>query len=173
MRTDEAPSAFLETRRLARREMVPDDVDNLMLIFSDPGAMRYYPSTKTRQEAERWIRWVTESYEEDGFGLWVWELKETGEFAGQCGLMAQEVEGRREVEVGYLFVRKLWGRGLATEAARASRDWGFEQLGRRRLVSLINPSNVPSRRVAEKIGMTLEKEFEWHGRPTYVYSVTR
>ena len=100
-------------------------------------------------------------------------LKETGEFCGQCGLMPQEVEGRREVEVGYLFVREFWGRGLATEAARASRDWGFEQLGRRRFVSLINPQNTPSRRVAEGIGMGLEKEIEWRGRSTRVYSVAR
>lgn len=58
--------------------------------------------------------------------------------------------GRREVEVGYLFVRRFWGRGLATEAAGASRDWGFERLGRRRLVSLIDPRNTPSRRVARE-----------------------
>ena len=166
-------SAVLETERMVLRELVPEDVDDLMLIFSDPEAMRYYPSTKSREEAARWIRWVTGSYEQNGFGLWACVLKETGEFCGQCGLMPQEVEGRREVEVGYLFVREFWGRGLATEAARASRDWGFEQLGRRRFVSLINPQNTPSRRVAERIGMGLEKEIEWGGRSTCVYSVAR
>lgn len=166
-------SAVLETERMMLRELVPEDVDDLMLIFSDPEAMRYYPSTKSREEAERWIRWVTGSYEQNGFGLWACVLKETGELCGQCGLMPQEVEGRREVEVGYLFVREFWGRGLATEAARASRDSGFEQLGRRRLVSLINPQNIPSRRVAERIGMGLEKEIEWRGRSTCVYSVAR
>ena len=91
------------------RELVPEDVDDLMLIFSDPEAMRYYPSTKSREEAERWIRWVTGSYEQNGFGLSACVLKETGEFCGQCRLMPQEVEGRREVEVGYLFVREFLG----------------------------------------------------------------
>ena len=118
--------AVPETERMVLREMVPEDVDDLMLIFSDPEAMRYYPSTKTREEAEGWVRWVTQSYEENGFGLWACVLKETGEFCGQCGLMLQEVGGQREVEVGYLFVRGFWGRGLATEAARASRDWAAE-----------------------------------------------
>lgn len=174
MEPEGAPSsAVLETERMVLRELVPEDVDDLMPIFSDPEAMRYYPSTKSREEVERWIRWVTGSYEQNGFGLWACVLKATSEFCGQCGLMPQEVEGRREVEVGYLFVREFWGRGLATEAARASRDWGFEQLGRRRLVALINPQNTPSRRVAERIGMGREKEIEWRGRSTCVYSVAR
>jgi RimJ/RimL family protein N-acetyltransferase len=173
METAGTPRRVMETERLMLREMVPDDKANLMLIFSDSEAMRYYPSTKTEEEAQGWIDRVMRSYEKNGFGLWACELRETGEFAGQCGLVAQEVEGRQEIEVGYLFVRKHWRRGLATEAARASRDWGFERLGRRRLVSLINPSNAPSRRVAERIGMTLEKELVWRGRPTCVYSIAR
>ena len=168
-----APDIVLRTERMVLREMVPEDVDDLMRIFSDPEAMRYYPSTKTREEAERWVDWVARSYEENGFGLWACVLRETGEFCGQCGLVPQEVGGRREVEVGYLFVRGFWGRGLATEAARASRDFGFERLDRRRLVSLIDPRNTASRRVAERIGMRPEKELEWRGKPTCVYSVAR
>ena len=173
MKPEGVPGIVLRTERMVLREMVPEDADDLMLIFSDPEAMRYYPSTKTRKEAERWVDWVTASHEENGFGLWACVLEETGEFCGQCGLVPQEVGGRREVEVGYLFVRGFWGRGLATEAARASRDFGFGRLGLERLVSLINPENAPSRRVAERIGMRLDKEIEWHGRPTCVYSIAR
>ena len=119
------------------------------------------------------MEWVTASHEENGFGLWACVLKETGEFCGQCGLVSQEVEGSKEIEVGYLFVRRFWGRGMATEAARASRDFGFGRLGLGRLVSLKNPQNTPSRKVAERIGMRLEKELEWRGRPTCVYSIAR
>ena len=87
-------------------------------------------------------------------------LEDSGEFVGQCGLTIQEVEGKNEVEIGYLFLRRFWGRGLATEAARAARDHGFNTLGYERLVTLIDPGNLASRRVAEKVGLTLEKEVE-------------
>jgi len=67
----------------------------------------------------------------------------------------QEVDGVEEVEIGYHIRRDLWGQGLATEAAQACRDYGFSQLGFDKLISLINPANIASRRVAEKNGMRL------------------
>ncbi len=160
----------LETERLVLRRMEMADVDDLMGIFSDPVAMRYYPATKGREEAEAWVRWTLQSYSEHGFGQWVAILKDSGEFAGQCGLTVQEVEGTREVEIGYLFLRRFWGRGLATEAAIAARDYGFA-LGYRRLVSIIDPANLASRRVAEKTGLTLEKEVWKWNKKVCVYAV--
>lgn len=145
------------------RRMDMSDVDDLMGIFSDPVAMRYYPGTKSRQEVEDWVRWTLESYRDHGFGLWAAILKNSGEFAGQCGLTVQEVEVREEVEIGYHDLREFWGRGLAPEAATAVRDHGFQALGFERLVCLIDPRNLASRRVAEKIGLTLEKEtWKWN-----------
>ncbi|MEK6283794.1 MAG: GNAT family N-acetyltransferase [Acidobacteriota bacterium] len=161
----------LETERLILRQMSLSDTENLLQIFSDPEAMRYYPGTKTTKETEEWIDWNTTSYRENDFGLWAAILKSSGEFAGQCGLVAQEVEGRREIEIGFLFIRKFWGRGLATEAARASRDYGINPLGSRRLISLIDPENIASRRVAEKVGMKLEKELEQWGKVVCLYSL--
>src|SRR5829696_4502640 len=107
----------LETERMVLRRMEMSDVDDLMGIFSDPVAMRYYPGTKSRREAEDWVRRMLASYRDNGFGLWAAILKDSDEFAGQCGLTVQEVEGEEEVEIGYLFLRQFWGRGLATEAA--------------------------------------------------------
>lgn len=161
----------LETERLVLRQLGFDDIEKLLQIFSDPEAMRYYPGTKSREETEAWIDWNIRSYRENRFGLWAAILKDSGEFAGQCGLVAQEVEGRREVEIGYLFVRRLWGRGLATESARASRDYGINGLGYGRLISLIDPENMASRRVAEKVGMEFEKEIEKWGKRVWVYSL--
>ena len=163
----------LETERLRLREMTWGDADNLLGIFADPEAMRHYPSTKARRETEAWIAWNVRGYREHGIGLWIAEFKDTGLFAGQCGLVAQEVEGRREVEIGYLFLRRHWGQGLATEAARACRDYGFERLGRSRLISIITPANRASRRVAEKTGLHLEKEVEWRGLRACVYAIER
>lgn len=165
--------AILETPRLVLRPMGWGDVDDLLGIFADPEAMRHYPSTKDRGATEDWVRWTLRNYERDGIGLWVAQLKETGAFAGQCGLVVQEVEGRREVEIGYLFLRRLWGRGLATEAARACRDYGFNRLGYPRLISLIAPDNTASRRVAEKVGMRLEREIVKWDRPICVYAIER
>jgi [ribosomal protein S5]-alanine N-acetyltransferase len=163
----------LQTERMVLRLMEMADVDDLIGIFSDPVAMRYYPSTKSRQEAQEWVRRVQESYRDRGFGLWVAVLEDSGEFVGQCGLTVQEVERKNEVEIGYLFLRKFWGRGLATEAARAARDHGFNTLGYERLVSLIDPGNLASRRVAEKVGLTLEKEVEKWGKRICVYAIRK
>lgn len=91
--------------------------------------MGYYPGTKDREETEGWVRWNLDSYERHGFGLWAAILKDSGESAGQCRLVVQEVEGRQEVEIGDLFLMKLWGRGLAAGAAGACRDYGFDELG--------------------------------------------
>ena len=90
---------------------------------------------------------------------------------GQCGLTVQEVEGKEEIEIGYLFLRKSWGQGLATEAARAVRDHGFHTLGYARLISLIDPGNLASRRVAEKVGLRQEKEVEKWGKRICVYAI--
>src|SRR5215213_10541352 len=163
----------LETERMVLRRMEMADVDDLMGIFSNPVAMRYYPGTKSRQEAEEWVRRMQENYRDHGFGLWVAVLEDSGEFAGQCGLTVQQVEGKDEVEIGYLFLRQFWGRGLATEAARAARDHGFHALGHERLVSLIDPGNLASRRVAEKVGLTMEREVEKWRKRICVYAIRK
>ncbi len=121
---------ILFTDRLRLRELTMNDVENLAGIFTDPEAMKYYPSTKNREETEGWIRWNLDGYARNGHGMWAAEFKETGNFAGQCGLIIQEVDGNREVELGYLFLREHWCRGLATEAAIACRDHAFQTVGR-------------------------------------------
>jgi RimJ/RimL family protein N-acetyltransferase len=108
-----------------------------------------------------YIEWNQNSYK-NGFGLWVASFKKSGEFTGQCGLVLQEVEGEREVEIGYLFLRKSWGHGLATEAARACDSYAAETLGYKRLISLIDPDNIASRQVAGNVGMKLEKKLAFN-----------
>ena len=80
-------------------------------------------------------------------------LREDGTFAGDCGLTVQQVEGEAFVEVGHHVRKDLWRRGLASEAAAACRDFAFDTAGVDRLIALIRPENVPSRGVAEKIGL--------------------
>lgn len=83
-----------------------------------------------------WIDWTLGNYERHGTGLWIVENKGTGEFLGQCGIVPQEVEGVSEMEIGYLFARRAWGNGYATEAAAACKRYGFEELNLQKLVSL-------------------------------------
>ncbi len=162
----------LETPRMRLRPLTHDDVDNLLGIFQDVEAMRYYSGTVDRDEARVWIQRSLDAYPQ-GMGLLAAVLRETGAFVGQCGLVHQEVREKRETEVGYLFLRRYWGRGLATEAARACVAYGFEELGRRRIVALIDPANRASRRVAEKVGLSLRESIEKWNKPISVYALDR
>jgi [ribosomal protein S5]-alanine N-acetyltransferase len=100
-------------------------------------------------------------------------LKSTCELIGDCGLVRQSVDGIDEIELGYHVRRDLWGQGYASEAARACRDYGFENLKVDRLISLIRPENLASRRVAEKNGMTIWKEVTSADLLHYVYAIKR
>jgi len=164
---------ILETSRLILREFTPDDADALALVVSDPETMRFYPAPFDRDGVEQWVARNVRRYAEHGHGLWAMVLKSSGEMIGDCGLTVQNVDGVNEIEVGYHVRRDLWGQGLATEAAHACRDYGFARLPVKRIISLIRPENLPSRRVAEKNGMSVWKEVIWHGLPHFVYAIGR
>ena len=164
---------ILETSRLILREFSPQDVDALSLVLSDPETMRFYPTPLDRAGVEEWIARNRQRYVEVGHGLWAMVLRSNGEMIGDCGLTVQDVEGVNEIEIGYHVRRDFWGQGLATEAARACRDLGFRRLPVERIISLIRPENLPSRRVAEKNRMTISKEIVWRGLPHLVYAVRR
>lgn len=148
----------LETERLVLRPFTMDDLDGIHAVLGDAEIMQYYPAPFTREQSRQWIEWNLGHYRDHGHGLWVLESKESGELAGDCGLIPQTVDGQREVEVGWHVRRDLQRSGLATEAARECVRYAFEELGLTRLISLIRPENVPSRGVAEKLGMSVEKE---------------
>jgi [ribosomal protein S5]-alanine N-acetyltransferase len=164
---------ILETSRLILRELRPDDVDALALVLSDLETMRFYPAPYDRAGVEQWIARNFRRYAENGHGLWAMILKSNRELVGDCGLTIQNVEGQNEIEIGYHVRRDHWGQGLATEAARACRDLGFARLPVEQIVSLIRPENLPSRRVAEKNGMTVWTEVPWHDLPHLVYAIRR
>ena len=158
------------TERLVFREMTEADLEPMAALLGDPEVMAYYAHPKDRAGALEWIRWNRRLYQEHGFGLWIIELRETGEFVGDCGLTPQEVGGITEIEVGYHVRHSLQRKGYATEAAAACRDFAREELGLSRLIAIIHPENVASQRVAEHIGLTLEKVVERHGRPKRIYA---
>lgn len=144
-----------EAERLRFREMTTDDLNDIASLLGDERVMRYYPRPKVRSEALAWIEWSRRNYTRFGLGLWVIEDLD-GAFVGDCGLTWQTVDGQEELEVGYHLLPERQGMGLATEGASACRDFAAER-GVRRLIAITNPDNLPSQRVAEKIGMSRER----------------
>ena len=163
---------ILVTERMRLRPFRFDDFDALWAIQRDPVTLRWYPHPFSREESETWIRRNLDRYERDGHGAWAVELVEDGRFAGSCGLTIQQVDGDTEVEAGWMFDRALWNLGLATEAGRACRDLAFGPMGRTRLISLVRPENAASCRVAEKLGMTVERETTHAELRHFVYAMT-
>ena len=149
--------AFPNSDRLNFRNMTDDDLECMAEMLGDPKVMAFYPRPKTAEEAQAWIDWNKTNYEENGFGLWTIETK-SGQFVGDCGLTWQSVNGRPELEVGYHVRAGMQGRGYATEAAAACRDFARDVLQESHLVAIIHPDNDASRRVAEKIGLHFEED---------------
>ena len=144
-------------------------------VFADPEVMRFGDGP----QSPAWIRaWIERQREGDrrepGHGLWAVVEKRSNTVMGYCGFFRfPDLGGQPEVEIGYRLGRAHWGCGYATEAAIAVRDHGFKALGFARLVSLIDPSNTASIRVAEKAGMVFEKEvmLEGYTHPDHLYVV--
>jgi ribosomal-protein-alanine N-acetyltransferase len=165
-------SASLETERLLLRRLTMDDVEAIFAIIGDPVAMQYYPRLFTRDDAVEWVQRNLRRYEDDGHGLLAVVLKASAEVIGDCGIARQTVEGELMLEVGYHLRRDQWGQGYATEAARACMNYAFRELGAGRVVSLIRPENVPSRRVAERNGMHVERQVQHSGLLHLLYVTT-
>lgn len=155
--------------RLVLREYTEDDLDALAEHFADPDVMAFYPGTKNRAEALAWIERNLESYRDHGFGHWVVTFKDDQSWIGNVGFWIQDVDGSREIELGWHIARRHWRRGIATEAALACIEYGVSTLGLTRIVSMIRPENRPSIGVATRIGMGLERTLEWRGFEHGVY----
>jgi len=166
---------ILETERLSLRHLVPDDLDRLAALYADPVVRRYFPEgTLTLAETKEELEWFLHGHlRYPELGLWATVLKSSGQLIGRCGLLPWTIDGQDEVEVAYLLGQAYWGRGLGTEAALAIRDYGFGRLRLARLIALIDHANVASQRVAEKIGMTFEKEALDDKGPFRLYSMPR
>lgn len=166
-------STILETNRLLLRHQLPADLDDLWALYCDPEITKYIPDApRTRQEAQEELEWHMHGHPRfPELGLWATIHKDTGKFIGRCGLLPWTIDGEQEVEVAYTIAREYWGQGLATEAAHAILDYGFEQLKLSRLICRIDEENRASRKVAEKIGMTFEREAQDELGPFMIYSI--
>ena len=149
--------AVFETERLRLRQFDAGDLDALATLVADEEQMTFYPRPKTRGEASAWIDRNVALYHDDGLGFWCLELSATAAFVGYCGIRPRELDGVSEIEIGWHTKKTSWNQGLATEAASAAQHLAFSRFGLSRLVAVIHPDHIASRRVAEKIGMHVEK----------------
>jgi RimJ/RimL family protein N-acetyltransferase len=162
----------LETKRLILRPMQATDIHALHLIFTDPNVMMAFNHDPfTREQMMRWLQRNLDHQNRYGYGLFSVILKESGELIGDCGLEQMEVEGIQAAELGYDFRSEYWNQGFATEAACAVRDYAFDILQLPQLISLIRVGNLASKRVAEKVGMTLAEEFTRYGIKYWKYEL--
>jgi RimJ/RimL family protein N-acetyltransferase len=156
-------NVYLETERLLLRRFTRDDVDNLYHLDSDPEVMRYVTggATTPRELVERIDLPAFMSYYDrvDGYGFWAAIDKTTDRFLGWFHLRPQEGDPIDQPELGYRLHREVWGIGYATEGARALIHKGFTDLGAQRVIATAFRDNLASRRVMEKSGMTLAREF--------------
>ena len=159
----------LVSERLKSRFWTIDDLPAWSEFYTYREAVELYPPQflDPRRQLERQM----ERYAQHTFGLQAIIHKGTNEFLGQCGLLLQEVDGLRELEVGYHFIRRYWGNGYAPEAAKMFIDYAFANDLAPSVISIIDVRNTNSQRVAEKNGLKKEKETVWNGIHAHVYRV--
>lgn len=149
-----------ETERLIIRTHEAADVEPLARLWCDPTATAYMGGPRDFDRVCQSIRGDIALPEQPTFDLWTVIEKATGDVVGHCGLLEKEIEGHPEIELVYLVVPRLWGRGYATEAGEAIKTHALTSLARDRLVALIHPENRPSARVAEKLGFRFDRSVE-------------
>ena len=158
--------------RLRLREFREGDLDVLATMVGDAEQMTFYPRPKTRAEASVWIRRNLALYEEHAFGFWVIEQLPLSRFAGYCGIRPLGLEGVAEIEIGWHVHKRFWRQGVATQAAATACHAAASRFGISRLVALVHPDHVASRRVAENVGMQEERTTLLEGDyPAVVYAV--
>jgi RimJ/RimL family protein N-acetyltransferase len=149
------PAVQLRSPRLLLRAWRPEDLEPFATLNADPQVAEFLPSTLTRAQSDALAARIAAHFEAHGFGLWVVEVPGEVAFAGFVGLQIPSFEAAFTpcVEVGWRLARACWGRGYATEAARAALGHGFGALGLEEVVSFTVASNRRSRRVMERLGM--------------------
>ncbi len=160
---------YIETERLIIRDFTASDVDDFAHLVADEEVMRFsLKGPLSKEEAKEYFqRRILGHYEEHGFGVWAVLHRE--KLIGFAGLISQTIDEEKWVELAYRFTPKFWGKGFATEAAMAICQYAFETLGLKQLISIIDPKNTPSIKLASRVGMNFWKEAVFHGFHVRIY----
>ena len=148
----------LETERLSLQHLTAGDAEFLIELLNDPSFIRNIGDrgVRTVQDAQAYVQnGPAASYAKNGFGLDLVILKDTGEPIGLCGLIKRPTLD--DVDIGYAYLPRYWSKGYAVEAASAVKQYAQDVIGLKRLVAIVDPLNLGSIRMLEKIGFTFEK----------------
>lgn len=164
---------ILTTERLLMRAFRESDLDEYAALCADPEVMRYLGEGRplTRWEAWRQMAMIIGHWQLRGYGMWAVEEKSTGKLLGRIGCFYPE--GWPGFEIGWTLGRHAWGKGFATEGARAALDFAFHRLDQDHVISLIRPDNQASIRVAERLGESLEGSVTLFGGEALIYGIHR
>jgi len=162
----------LETDRLLLRAWRNEDFDSYAQMCADPDIMRFLGGkTLNRMEAWRQMAFLVGHWELLGYGHWAVEEKSSGKFAGRLGFL--NPAGWPAFEIGWTLGRAFQGKGYATEGAKRALQYAFAELDKDHVISLIDPLNKASLRVADRLGEKLEGETELMGRNVLIYGIDR
>lgn len=153
---------LFESERLAFRNWIDDDLPALHKVSSDPEVMKYFPATKTKEETKIFIKRMQSHFEERNYCYFPAVLKSSQEVIGFIGLAYQTFDApfNPAVDIGWRLAKNHWGKGYATEGAKACLKYAFEKLNIDTILSIASTINVPSIKVMQKIGMQYEYNFE-------------
>lgn len=162
----------LESKRLITRRLTLEDVSIWKSFFEDEESTQFIPDfgeINSEEKAERMIEKQIERYSENRFGHQALIDKETNEFIGVCGLLTQIVDGKEEIEVGYHVLKQFWGNGYAPEAAKLFIDYARKNTITTSIISVIDIDNFKSQRVAQKNGLTIDKQTTFMDLDVFIY----
>ena len=165
--------AVITTERLELRQLVSGDFDAVRRIHSDPEVMWVYGGVFSEEQTREWMQRNFDRYAKDGVGFFAVTLKDNGELIGCGGVIMQPTDQGIEPEIGYQIRRDHQGLGYATEMARGCMQYAFEKMKADHIISLIRPDNQPSRRVAEKNGLGIDREMMFHEMPHLVFRLDK
>ena len=171
--TKSGSNKIVKTERLCLRPFSKEDLNAYAEIMGDHEVGKWFPKGTgyTREEAEKSLDSILKHWDNHGFGIWAMTGKERESLLGRCGLNL--ITETSEVELDFVVARSFWGRGYATEAAKAALAYGFDVIGLGRIIALAKPENISSRRVIEKTGMRYVKNAEYWGITCAYYSISR
>lgn len=163
----------LETEHLILRHYQQSDLSAYYEMMADPDVTRYLFSGKPMSKHDAWRSMATMAghWMLNGYGQWALEEKSSGQFVGRAGLI--KPEGWPAIEAGWVLHKSAWGKGYATEAGRAIIGYGFEDLDQERIISMIQPDNMPSIKVAERLGESFNKKITLFDIDALEYAIDR
>ncbi|HYB91722.1 MAG TPA: GNAT family N-acetyltransferase [Candidatus Binataceae bacterium] len=161
------------TARLIARRICDDDFGYIARLYADARVMATLGGVMSEEQARERLAAMVEHWKQHGYGVWTLHTREDGRFAGRAGLRDVQIDGSAETELLYALRPEFWGKGIATEIARAVVRIAFDRLRIATLIAYTLPDNRASRRVMEKAGFRFEREITWAGLPHVLYRIAR